>query len=275
LQAKVRCASVRCVAGLLALVCASRLQAEPATNLYDQTWHFLVKPYLWTPRIDGTLNFTTASGSKPEVSITPIDYLDNLNVPLMLTGEVRRGPWSILTDLVYVEFSGEKAKVETIQGPGGLVEIPIDLGTTVGLRGTVWTLGGEYTAFHGEYGAFGIVAGFRYFHVKTSLDWNLAGGLQLMPPTGSVSQSDDLWMGVLGVRGRVQFGDSHWFAPYYADVGSGECDLTWLASGGLGYTFGWLDMLLIYRDLVFDDGDLGYIEQLHLTGPALGVGFRF
>jgi hypothetical protein len=256
------------------MVFAAAARAGSEADPYDGSWHFLVTPYIWTPRIDGTLNFATGTGIKPVVSITPIDYLDNLNVPLMLMGEVRRGMGAIATDFVFVDFSGEKAEVKSIGGPGGNVEIPIDTGSTVGLRGTIWTLDGCYTVWRGETATLDVLGGFRYFRVEASLDWDLAAA-GLLPQSGSHSQTENLWNGVAGIRGRVGFGGSRWFVPYYADVGTGSSDWTWLGTAGIGCAFGWGDMLLSYRDVVFDAGETNLIERLRLTGPALGVGIRF
>jgi hypothetical protein len=101
---------------LLTRLTAARA-ADDTTDLYDGTWRFGITPYVWAPRIDGLLNFTTTSGSKPVVSLTPINYFDNLNVPFMITGEVHHGAWSALTDLVWVDFSGERAVVKSVSGP--------------------------------------------------------------------------------------------------------------------------------------------------------------
>jgi hypothetical protein len=35
------------------------------------------------------------------------------------------------------------------------------------------------------------------------------------------------------VKGRFAL-DEHWFVPYYADLGTGESDLTWQIAGGIG-----------------------------------------
>jgi hypothetical protein len=97
----------------------------------------------------------------------------------------------------------------------------------------------------------------------------------LLPHSGSLEQTDDIWNGIVGVRGRVRFGSSPWFASFYGDVGTGNSDLTYMGSASVGYAFSWIDLSLAYRDLVFDGGDTSLVERLRLVGPALALGFRF
>lgn len=43
---------------------------------------------------------------------------------------------------------------------------------------------------------------------------------------------------MIGVKGRFDFGDKReWYVPYYADVGTGQSDLTLQVFGGIGYRF--------------------------------------
>jgi hypothetical protein len=262
-------------AAVLGLALAASAPAGAAEDAYDGRWHFSVIPYLWVPSIDGTMNFTSDSGSRPQVTLTPINYLEYLNVPIMLAGEARNGNWSIFTDLVYVDFSGEKAVVKSVSGPLGLVQVPIDIGSRVGLRGTVWTLGGSYTAIRTSSATLDVLGGFRNLSLKASLDWQFNGGIGLLPASGSLSQTDHLWDAIVGVKGKVKLGTGNWFATYYLDVGTGSSELTWQGVAGIGYALAWGDVLLAYRHLQYDAGDDQLIQQLRMGGPGLGVSFRF
>jgi hypothetical protein len=90
---------------------------------------------------------------------------------------------------------------------------------------------------------------------------------------GKSSRNLTEWDGIVGVKGQLRFGDSHWFVPYYADIGTGSSNWTWQALLGLGYGFGWGDVTLSIRSLSYDfnDNDM----DLRMTGPALGVSFRW
>jgi hypothetical protein len=77
----------------------------------------------------------------------------------------------------------------------------------------------------------------------------------------------------VGIRGQILFPDSRWFIPYYFDIGTGESKLTWQALVGVGYSFDWGEVTLAMRSLSYDfDKDNA---DLTLTGPGLGVGFRW
>jgi hypothetical protein len=266
----------RLVVAVAMFALAVTARAEPASDTHSPEggWSFELVPYIWAPRIDGILHFTTSNGSSPVASITPIDYLDNLNVPFMFGGAVRHGAWSALTDIVYVDFSGEQASVRSITGPGGNVEIPVDTGSTVGLRATIWSLGGSYTAWQDESVSLDVVGGLRYFRARVSLAWQLESSGSLSA-TGDQSDTEDWWHGIVGVHGRVRFGRSRWFMPYHGDIGGGASGWTWLVSAGVGCAFGWGDVRVVIRDLEFDSHEDNLIERLRLIGPALGVGIRF
>jgi hypothetical protein len=55
---------------------------------------------------------------------------------------------------------------------------------------------------------------------------------------------------VVGVKGQVRL-DDRWYLPFYADVGTGDSDLTWQLEGNRG------------------------LDQLSFSGPAAAVTWRF
>ena len=70
-------------------------------------------------------------------------------------------------------------------------------------------------------------------------------------------------------------GSREWFVPWYLDVGTGQTDLTWQAIGGVGYRFGWGEVIAAWRytDYKFKSG--APIEKLNFNGPAIGVAFHW
>ena len=44
---------------------------------------------------------------------------------------------------------------------------------------------------------------------------------------------------------------------------------------GVGYTFGWGDLLLAWRNLSYDEGGDKLLQNFRFTGPAFGATFRF
>ena len=101
------------------------------------------------------------------------------------------------------------------------------------------------------------------------------GGVELRAAQGGVGTDTDLWDGIVGVRGRVGFGDGKWSVPYYFDIGTGSSDMTWSAMTGLTRSFGWGDILFVYRHLEYDEDFDGLMQNFSFSGPALGASFRF
>ena len=259
----------------LALSCGA--WAGSAADDTDGGWRFSVTPYLWVPRIDGTLNFSAypLAGNEIEVSVDPGDYFEHLDLPLMFAASARKGAWSLATDFFYADFSGEGSTVTSVSGSGGRVEVPIDAGSSVELTTTIWSLVGGHVLMDGRTGTLEFIFGFRYMAVKSSLDWRFTAGTDLASQTGSVSQTADLWDGLIGTRGEWRPGAGNWLIPFYVDFGTGTSVSTWSGSAGVGYAFGWGDVRLLYQYLTYDAEEDDLLEKLSLTGPALGVTFHF
>jgi hypothetical protein len=260
---------------MLALISASPAIAQEGNNSAGD-WQFSLTPYVWLPSMSGTLKFNPPPGSagSPTVEAGVENYLQHLEMALMLSGEARKGDLAIFTDVIYVDFSGEHGSVKSVSGPGGLVEIPLNSSTQTGVKGVVWELAASHVVSRSEAHTIELLGGVRYLGVETSVDWQFSAPISLLPQSASLTQKTDLWDAIVGFRGRVHFGD-HWFVPYYLDAGTGDSELTWQAQAGLGYSFDWGDILLAYRHLSYDQSGDKLIQDAHLSGPGLGAIFRF
>jgi hypothetical protein len=192
----------------------------------------------------------------------------------MVSGEARKDKWSIFTDLIYLDFSGENSRIRTVGGSH--VSATLDLGTQTSISGGIWTLVGGYAAVQTPQATLDVIGGFRYLNLEASTDWTLSGPIGLLPSSGGVSAEEDLWDGIVGVRGRVKLGEnSRWSMPFYADVGAGSSDSTWQAMVGVAYSWDWGDIGLVYRHLAYDmEGDK-LLQDVEFSGPALGAAFHF
>jgi hypothetical protein len=269
------------LAAIFAAIFTAPTQAQTVEPV-DQ-WKFSITPYLWLPNVNGTLKYSIppGAGGSPDVETGPNDYLENLQAVIMISGEVRRDRWSVFTDLIYLGFSDEDSSVKSVNFGGSLVSSSVNVATSSSFRGTAWTLGAGYAVQTGQSVMLDIFGGMRYFSLQASTDWQLTtvitgpGVGQTFPRTGSISEGADLWDGIVGVRGRVLLGSSHWSIPYYLDVGAGSSQLTWQGMIGIAYTFKWGDVTLAYRNLYYDQKDDKLVQNLRFSGPALGVTFRF
>ena len=84
------------------------------------------------------------------------------------------------------------------------------------------------------------------------------------------------WDAIVGIRGRIGLGAKKaLFIPYYLDLGVGESDFTWQGIAGLGYAFGWGDIVAAWRHLYYDMSSGSAIDTIRFSGPALGVTLRW
>lgn len=248
----------------------------------QETWSFSLTPYLWLPNINGTLKYATPPGveGRPEVETGPNDYLENLSFALMLAGEGRKGKWSVFTDLIYLDFNNESSAVKAVNFGGERVGTTLNSSTRSSLTGMAWTIGGGYAAVRDPKHTLDVLGGVRYFGLEASSDWQLSAavsgsGGQVFAQSGSISQKEDLWDLIVGVRGRLKLGNGSWFLPYYADLGAGSSALTAQALAGIGYAFKWGEMLATYRYVYYDLEDDGLLQDVRFAGPAFGATFRF
>ena len=277
------------VAAFAALAFVGPVPASAQTA--SDGWTYSVMPYLWLPSVEGKLNYgpPPAGGGSPNVSIDASTLLDNLAFAFMINGEARKDRWLIATDAIYLDLSGAGSAVRNVNfnvgsGPIDISTSTLDAGTQTDLKGTVWTLVGGYAAVQDSRTSLDLLGGFRYLGLKASTNWHLTatvtgtgplGNTATFAPTGGVDQSEDIWSGIVGAKGRVKLGEGRWFANYYADVGGGSSTFTWQGVAGIGYAYNWGEVILHYRYLYDSQSGDKLIDNLSLGGFALGANFRF
>jgi hypothetical protein len=268
---------------LLASACFAATIALPLAVHAQDRWTFAVTPYLWLPNVNGTLKYSPPpSGTgAPEVAVGPNDYLQNLSAVLMLAGEARKGNWSIVSDLIYLDFGSEESNVRAVNFGGSTVGTSLNANTKSSLNGLLWMLAGGYTAVQTPSVTLDVLGGLRYLGIEAASQWQLSGtvtgpgGAQTFPASGSISKRTDLWDAIVGVRGRLRLGDGRWFLPYHLDVGTGSSSITWQGLLGIAYAFEWGDATLGYRHLYYDQSGDKFVQNFRFSGPSLGAAFRF
>lgn len=271
---------------LLAFALAGSLPA--AAQGADDKWQFSVMPYLWLPTIDGTVKYRTPFGN-PEVNVKahPGDYLSEVEMAAMFAFEARKGKWLVYSDVTYMKLSDDSSSVRSLDFNPGLPPNPVNAtlnsGTNTDIYATIWTVAGGYNLVQGPKASLDVIAGARYLHLKSTTDWRLTatvtdpgGSGKVFPASGSVTDSGDIWDGIVGVKGRLRLGEGSWFVPYYLDGGTGGSQFTWQAQTGIGYAFRWGDLILGYRYLAWEQDDNNKtIQDLKLYGFGLGGVFYF
>ena len=120
---------------------------EKASN-----WEFDVTPYLWFSSIKGNVSFLDQT---VPVNAEFKDLIDQLSFGVMLHGEAHKGPWTILTDVVYLKLKEEGSIRNSSQSVSTEVEQ------------IIWELGAGYRIIKLEdYLTIDGIFGMRYFGMK-------------------------------------------------------------------------------------------------------------
>ena len=250
-------------------------------------WSFQVGLYAWLPTFNGTMNYALPSGRDGRASVhaSADNYLSDLNFAAMIAAEARYDRFSVITDLMYVDLGSSSSRVESVNAavlPSNPISTTLNLGGDSTLQATIWTLAGGYTLATGDWGNVDAIGGFRLLSLDARTNYALSadvtgprGNGVVLSRIGRLSGGDTLWNGIVGLRGRIRIGESGFFIPYYADIGTGESNLTWQAFGGIGYQSGWAGVTLGYRAMAFDQGSTDLVNKLTMHGAFLAVNFTF
>jgi len=239
--------------------------AKAADTVSGNDWQYAASLYFFAPGINGS----TASGSDIDVSFDTL--LDNLNMTFMGAFEARKGKWSALADVLYLNVGANGGAEVPLTGPLGQ-PLGIQADASVKVRGWVLSALGGYNVCDASRASIDVIAGLRYLELKTSFGLGLQG--QRLGRAIESDASGVVWDGVVGVRGRANL-SGNWYLPFHLDVGIGDSDLTWQALAGVGYGFDWGDVSLVYRHLDWDLGSSSPIDNISFSGPQLTATFRF
>lgn len=241
-------------------------------------WQWDAAVYGWFPGIIGTTQFPSgASGPSLDVPIDTV--VDALKMAAMGTVQGRNGKWGFFSDLFYADIGGSKQGVRDFTIGNAQIPAGVTGNFVLDMKTVLWTTAGFYNLVATTENTTDLLFGARYANIRETLSWSLAGnigGLPLPVQSGSSLVSLTHWDGIVGIKGRAYFGDGNkWFVPYYADIGTGESKLTWQISAGLGYQFDWGAVIGTWRYLDYEMKSGVPITSMALSGPMLGVAFKF
>lgn len=241
-------------------------------------WQFDATLYVYLPSIGGKTTFPQ-SGAGSDIGLDTSKILDNLKMTFMGSLAGRKGRWGAFTDVIYFDIGNTKSATQDFTVGG--TRIPADASAKVDLdlKATVWTLAGTYRALDDVRMPVDVFAGTRMLDIKQKLAWTLSGNVASIPlpgRAGSLSANDTNWDAIVGVKGRYALGaEGKWFVPYYLDVGTGQSTSTWQAMTGLGYTFGWGDVVGAWRYLGYNMKSGQKVESLNANGGAVAAVFHW
>ena len=250
---------------------------QTATAQSSDEWRFHALLYGYFPEISGKSTFASETG-RDGITVSANKIIENLKFTFMGTFEAQRGRWGFFTDVVYMNVGNSKSNTRDLSV--GRVELPVGVTADLDLdiKSVVWELAGSYRVSTDPSAPFDILAGARMLSLKQTIGWEFSADLGSNQPSrsGSKEIKGDNWDGIIGVKGRLAFGSNReWFIPYYADIGTGDSDLTWQAVAGLGYAFHWGDIIAGWRYLDYQFKSSSRIDNMSLSGPMVGVAFHW
>lgn len=266
-------ASLAVGAAMLFSVC-SLVPGTATAQTRPDAWQFRAMIYGYFPELGGSTTFPAGTGSS--ISVDADTIIDNLKFVFMGTLEAQRGPWGAFTDIIYIDIGGSRSDTRNLTVGG--VQLPAGVTTSAQLdvKGWVWTLAGNYRVMSTPEATFDVFAGARMLDAEEKFGWEFSANVSGVGRQGSSEAELQNWDGIVGVKGRLNFGARReWFVPYYLDVGTGESDLTWQAMAGIGYAFGWGEVVGGWRYLDYEFKSGKKIEDLNFSGPMVGVAFRW
>ncbi len=285
-------AAIMAVFCFLGLSAAARAQVAnlPPTPQSATGWTFAITPYAWLPKISTTFSYTSPVRGvtvTDTISAGFADYISELNFGLFVGGAARYDRFTVMSDLVYANFSmtTSNSNLSRINVGPGQIEITrsLQVGTGTRLATTIWSLAGGYTVVQGDWGNLDAVIGLRMLFLGSTTNYGLTSAITL--PNGTIALSKDGTLnigetraeGIGGITGRINIPNSQFYVPFYLDAGGGAVPFTWQVYSGIGWhPKDWIDVSVGYRYLSFQSGSktLG-IEHLSLGGALLAGVIRF
>jgi hypothetical protein len=245
---------------LLAALLAAAAPASAAEESQQEGWSFSFTPYFWATWMDATL--TTPSGIQLETATDLSELIDSLNFALQGAGEVRYDRFSFVLDLTYANLTSRQ------DTPQGVLfsEAVIDT--------TEWIVNGVagYRFYRDRVGYIDAMAGVRLFIVDNDIE--LKPGV--LPKQEFDSKSTTV-SPILGMRGHIDIADGFGVSGYFDVGGFGlGANFTWQALATIDYEM-WDNAYLRagYRHLGISYDDNGSSTTMNMSGPIVGVTFRF
>nr|WP_238596107.1 hypothetical protein [Pseudomonas sp. MF4836] len=176
---------------------------------------------------------------------------------VMLMGEARRGPYSVLADLMYIDTDTRNRL------PGG-AKLEVQSKTASGF------LGGGYTVLGDETRRLEVAGGVRVWYSGTTLSFH--GG-----PLGGLSGSDNAtWADAMaGLRGHYAVNDRFWLSSW-GMAGAGQSREDWDLAALAGWEFlPGFSAVVGYRAMGVNYRHDGFVYDIVQKGPLLGISGRF
>lgn len=301
LQAFRGAAALSTIAVATLMSVAAPAAADEATP-QSSGWALSFTTYSWLPWLSGE---AAIRGRQIDIDLAPNDVLAALDwstIPVwMSSAELRRGPFTILNDIVYsklAELSGFKRSFDRPLVSGSIAaNVDADFTQTVIELGAAYEVWASGAAGSPGRSAVEVLGGARYWRQELDVSVNISGSATLSGPLGIVDLTR------AGDRLFARSGTVDWVDPFVGarllyDVAPGQSVVVRGDVGGFGAgsDFSWqilavynweicasdtykLDGYVGYRALAVDysegTGNRRYEYDAVQQGPLFGLTMRF
>ncbi len=259
------------------LAAATALAPPGAAAQAEDAWRFSATIYGYFPDIGGKTRFPSNGGGS-DLTLDIDTILDNLKFAFMGAFAANNGRWGVLADVIYMDIGSSKSGSRDL-AIGGVIPAGATANLDYDMKGWVGTLAGTYRVVSRPDYTLDLVAGARVLDIRQTLTWSFAGNVGSIPLSqraGTREIDEQNWDAIVGVKGRYAFGDGQrWFVPYYLDLGAGDSKFTWQAIAGIGYSFGWGDLVAAWRYTDYEMKSEAKVEEMTFNGPAIGLVLRW
>ena len=256
------------------IICAAiMLFFTPALYAAESdTWETEIAIYGWFSRLDGDIKIPGSPGSGTDFYVDASDIIENLSMVFMGGVESKYNKWSILLDVVYMDVGDSVNKTFNLASQAN---IPVNGNLDLDLSSWVVHSSVGYEVVNTDRITLSVIGGVRYLTIDVDVKTSLKEPITGAGHSHNISDNKGVVDGIAGIRGYIAINEN-WYIPYHADIGGGGSNLTYQLFTGIGYKFSWGDIKAGYRYLNYDlDEDKFIMQELVMSGPVLGVGFRF
>ena len=240
------------------------VSASAVEEARPESWKLDLDVHAWVPEH----NIKTTTGDKIRIGIN--DVLREFDITLQAGFKARKGRLRLFGDVLWVDLTSNDAA--TVTRPVGSLGIPAEISVDYTEKAWIVNAGVGYNLVDEDRWTLDVFGGLRYLWLNVSVGLDFS--TRLLDSTSIASDRRMNLDGIVAASGVVLLND-RWYARYYADVGTGNTDLTWTAQGVLAYRFDSVDAYAGWRHQEWDGVGEKVIKDLDLSGPILGVRFRF
>ena len=228
---------------------------------------FTVAPYGWLAGFDGTVGVPSQDIDQAGALGLPLRLDVELNgeleeIGFMFYADWRGERWTVFFDSVWVNVT-QAADVSIGQLlPDSVVKATID--------GNIYTVAGGYRLKDWQASTLTVYAGPRYYDVEATVD--AEGGLLPVPVSATEKRT---WTdAVAGLRFGTRLGED-WHLSLSADVGAASSTKSRQAAVYVSYRIKRFSLVGGYRHLAVDYDRDGLLLDVALSGPLVGMSWRF